>query len=206
MPIYDNDGTANYEIGKVYDFDGTTDYQTGKVYDFDGTADYLIYSAEEQLFPEQYSAWVYGTGGNAGSHEAVVNETKIYVYSDLGDTGSYANGSKGFAYSPEIDFSQYEKMTIDFSELITGNQYGTNAKAIIGILPTETTSVTVYNNNGCSDNGEWIWKEVYVTNGVNQNGTIIYDLSEITSKGRLWLLAYSYNTYSAITATQIVLE
>lgn len=47
MPIYDSDGTTNYQIGKVYDSDGTTNHQIGKVYDNDGTVNSLIYTAEE---------------------------------------------------------------------------------------------------------------------------------------------------------------
>ena len=49
MPIYDNDGTTNYQIGKLYDNDGTTNYQIGKVYDNDGTTNYLIYNVEMAL-------------------------------------------------------------------------------------------------------------------------------------------------------------
>lgn len=49
MPIYDNDGTASYEIGKLFDNDGTASYQIGKVYDNDGTTNSLIYSAEQAL-------------------------------------------------------------------------------------------------------------------------------------------------------------
>lgn len=49
MAIYDNDGTANYEIGKLYDNDGTANHQIGAVYDFDGTANFLIYTAEQTV-------------------------------------------------------------------------------------------------------------------------------------------------------------
>ncbi len=51
MPIYDNNGTTSYEIGKVYDYDGTTSHQIGKVYDYNGTASGLIYTAETQYYP-----------------------------------------------------------------------------------------------------------------------------------------------------------
>lgn len=49
MPIYDNNGTTTYQIGKVYDFNGTTTYQIGKVYDNNGTTTYQIYTAEEPM-------------------------------------------------------------------------------------------------------------------------------------------------------------
>ena len=50
MAIYNNDGTTDYEIGKLYDNDGTTDYQIGKGYDNDGTINSEIYSAEAIFF------------------------------------------------------------------------------------------------------------------------------------------------------------
>lgn len=50
MPIYDNDGTTTYQIGKLYDNDGTTSTQIGKVYDNNGTANTLIYSSDMTLF------------------------------------------------------------------------------------------------------------------------------------------------------------
>ena len=49
MAIYDNNGTTNYEIGKLYDNNGTTNYQIGKVYDHNGTTNSLIYTAEKLL-------------------------------------------------------------------------------------------------------------------------------------------------------------
>ena len=38
MPIYDFDGTARNEIGKIYDFDGVIKSEIIKIYDFDGTS------------------------------------------------------------------------------------------------------------------------------------------------------------------------
>lgn len=46
MPIYDNDGTAQREIGKLYDNNGSVSTQIGKVYDNNGSASTLIYTAE----------------------------------------------------------------------------------------------------------------------------------------------------------------
>lgn len=45
MPIYDNDGTANHEIGLIYDNNGSANSQIGLVYDNDGTTNHLIYSS-----------------------------------------------------------------------------------------------------------------------------------------------------------------
>ena len=49
MAIFDNDGTALCEEGKMYDSDGTADFQIGKIYDNNGTADSLIYNSETVL-------------------------------------------------------------------------------------------------------------------------------------------------------------
>ena len=46
MPIYDNDGTANHEIGKLYDNNGSANAQIGKVYDNNGTTNSLIYQSD----------------------------------------------------------------------------------------------------------------------------------------------------------------
>lgn len=65
MAVYDNNGTANAEIGKLYDDDGTTNYQIGKVYDNDGTTDSLIYtSAISKSVSVQIKKWAksYTTG------------------------------------------------------------------------------------------------------------------------------------------------
>lgn len=45
MPIYDNNGTVNAQIGKIWDNDGTTNRQIGKIYDNDGTTNSPIFSA-----------------------------------------------------------------------------------------------------------------------------------------------------------------
>lgn len=45
MPIYDHDGTASREIGKLWDNDGTSSHQIGKAWDNDGTASHPLYSS-----------------------------------------------------------------------------------------------------------------------------------------------------------------
>lgn len=49
MAIYDNNGTSNFEIGKIYDNNGTTSTQIAKVYDNNGTTNSLIYTADITL-------------------------------------------------------------------------------------------------------------------------------------------------------------
>ena len=77
MPIYDNDGTTNYQIGNLYDADDTTRYQIGKVYDNDGTANSLIYSASVTLTNLLGSA----------------SQTVTYAYSDHGALETYTLGA-----------------------------------------------------------------------------------------------------------------
>lgn len=50
MPIFDHNGTASTQIGKVFDNNGTASTQIGKVFDNNGTANTLIYSSDMTLF------------------------------------------------------------------------------------------------------------------------------------------------------------
>lgn len=86
MPIYDNDGTTKYQIGKVYDNDGTTKYQIGKVYDNDGTSNYLIYSAEEEYFNGGFSSYGYTSYNYSGASLTVGNVIRIYHNVGTGGT------------------------------------------------------------------------------------------------------------------------
>lgn len=63
MPIYDDNGTTKYLIGKLYDDNDTTKYQTKYVYDNDGTTNRLIYAAEET-----FTKSITNTYKNNGGH------------------------------------------------------------------------------------------------------------------------------------------
>lgn len=91
MPIYDYDGTTNYQIGKVYDNDGTTNYQIGKVYDNDGTTNSLIYTSD----PDQF---IFTNGTFASDFS---NYT-IYIGAGIEDTGWAWNKGVGIADVPTI--------------------------------------------------------------------------------------------------------
>lgn len=124
MPIYDNDGTTNYQIGKLYDNDGSTNYQIGKVYDNDGTTGYLIYTGEAILFPgtSDYSGG-WSTAGVTSSN-ADVSDTH------LGANASY-NATNGKVYSTQ-------KISMDgFSKITFNVPYGNFAgQVIVGIAST----------------------------------------------------------------------
>ena len=126
-----------------------------------------IWTDEENWFPEKYSQWKIGGNQNGnGRSEYTINSSQIHLLSDLGyENGDYSNATKAWAYTPLIDFSQYKKLTITFSYLVTGTQYWTHATAKIGIL--NSTQVVVYNNNGCTEQGanNWSWEQSFVTSG-----------------------------------------
>lgn len=64
MPIYDHNGSATTEIGKLYDNNGSANTQIGKVYDNNGSANSLIYSAEEILIGSGAQSNVISNSGN----------------------------------------------------------------------------------------------------------------------------------------------
>lgn len=167
-----------------------------------------IWTDEENWFPEKYSQWMIGGNQNGnGRSEYTINSSKIHLLSDLGyENGSYSNATKAWVYTPLIDFSQYKKLTITFSNLVTGTQYGTHATAKIGIL--NSTQVVVYNDNGCTEKGanNWAWEQSFATNGSSAGGTKTYDISNINTTSRLWLLVYSYLTYVIMDVTSVILS
>ena len=99
MPIYDNNGAVNAQIGKIWDNDGTTNRQIGEIYDNDGTTNNLIFSVNASKF-------LYKNG--------IVNRKFIKTMTGLniGNTTSGSNncGGKGFS---EDDFSISKYCDID---------------------------------------------------------------------------------------------
>lgn len=67
MPIYDNDGTAKVEVGKLYDNDGTANHQIGKAYDHDGTAASLVYSGDANFGKVELPATYGASSGSTNS-------------------------------------------------------------------------------------------------------------------------------------------
>lgn len=107
MPIYDNDGTANHEIGKLYDYNGSANTQIGKVYDNNGTTNSLIYSAE-----------VYGwNGGNTGYTVNPRTYNEGYAYTSTFQVGSNPTShSRAAALAwVNLDFTGFSTLTITYS-------------------------------------------------------------------------------------------
>ena len=107
MAIFDNDGTALCEAGKMYDSDGTADFQIGKAYDNDGTVDSLIYTAEYVFFPNANTSninnWDY-----TGSFGVTENGITCYFSSA---------GSGGNINKYPVDFSKYKKLYITIASV-----------------------------------------------------------------------------------------
>lgn len=117
MAIYDNDGTANYEIGKLYDNDGTANHQIGKVYDRDGTANSLIYNAETVLYDGgmvvPFEDFGYVSNGTYVYTTRTDNGTNLFAKTqyNVGGDGFY-EGYATWRTRQVIDLSQYGAITI----------------------------------------------------------------------------------------------
>lgn len=102
MPIYDNDGTANREIGTLYDNNGSANTQIGKVYDYNGSANSLIYQSELIIYPG--SGWQ--QGWSAGG--SVSNNGSTMILTAAKDGGWCRVGYW-------LDVTPYSTMTISLS-------------------------------------------------------------------------------------------
>lgn len=110
MPIYDNDGTANREIGKLYDHNGSANTQIGKVYDNNGSANSLIYSDITQIYPGTTPTVRQGGGStSAGTWYATANPMS-------GD----GNGATAYVY---IGSNSYSTITMNF-HIVSAPLYG----------------------------------------------------------------------------------
>lgn len=109
MPIWDNNGTSSYEIGKLYDHNGTTATQIHVVYDNNGTSSYEIYKAEETLF----SGLSQQTPTASGTYVTQEKASSSYTnngYTSLAVTGTVGGkvvgqGTYGYSASVKIQGS-----------------------------------------------------------------------------------------------------
>lgn len=118
MAIYDDNGTAKTEIGKVYDNDGTTGYQIGKVYDSDGTTNSLIYQANyvvvDSATGEANGSWTKVTYNDVTSSFSLTNKALILKGAAGGDYYYVINKTP-------INASEYTKAYVTFSSVIPDN-------------------------------------------------------------------------------------
>lgn len=151
MAIYDNNGTASSEIGKLYDNDGTANFQLGKVYDNNGTTNSLTYELIEQLsvIPTAsnytWTAFRQGTGRNPPTASIGSGLSMSAMNPD-------SNGIQG--YYTAVDTTIFSKMTITASgEGINAHRSCTFRVGLTGTKPVTngeddsviTTGVTGWN-------------------------------------------------------------
>ena len=122
MAVYDYNGTAAAEIGKVYDNDGTAAVQIGEIYDSDGTAAMVLYTAGEaktfipnaEQFPKEAWTVVMVDGNNAPTSNAhaisntdiEVRETDVYFKLAARENGGWT------AYTLSVNADGLSVMTI----------------------------------------------------------------------------------------------
>lgn len=123
MPIYDNDGTANREIGKLYDNNGSANTQIGKVYDNNGSANSLIYQSELIIYPG--SGWSVSKSSNSSAS----NNGSTYNLT--------ASKDGGWCYIYQwLDVTPYSTLTITLSS--TRQMYAFLNMGLYPSLPSET--------------------------------------------------------------------
>ena len=184
MPIYDTDGTTNYEIGKLYDTDGTTNYQIGKVYDNDGTTNNLIYSAEEEIFNNGLKNGYTGKLIYNSSNKGAVNGSAITLTPSA--WGSVA-GDTIAIFTPAIDLSKYKSVTIT----VTANSGNYNGTTFLEVYAYDTYTNNVWDNATLlgRDTGNW-------------TGTKTFTFSATGTK----YIAVRKTYGTSATITQVILE
>lgn len=130
-PIYDWDGTANNEIGKLYDWDGTTNNQIGKVWDNDGTTNNLIYTACTPItivpnasgFPaSKWTRFIYDSTGAITPSESTTYTT-VTVNSSNVELGFGTKGYVNTGYYLPVVVDGLTKLTVN----VTFDKYYDNA-------------------------------------------------------------------------------
>lgn len=174
MPIYDSDGSANREIGRVYDHNGSVNTQIGKVYDSNGSANSLIYQ-----FATEKTQVIYDTSAHTGWWANFGTGIANGLYRHYTGSGEY--------FSPWIDLTNYTKVTIHlFVRLSNGGSVGLN----FGFCP-QSDPINYHWNQGVGVKGYDTWQ------GPDLKGT--YDISSLTGIWRIKQQTYNgpdtANTY-----------
>ena len=193
MAIYDNNGTADYEISKMYDNDGTADYQTGKVYDNDGTADSLIYSASPEYLYNYGDECTDDTGGwsvrkfNSYCNKVSKVSGDDYVQIKYKWGGSDAgNASAQLATTNMIDLTDVNTLTAVISYSIAAYAYG----RLLSVRPSSGSRVATTSELG-STSKTVSGTKVTVTLDVSSLSGLHYIGPEIRTQGS--------DSYSTIT-------
>lgn len=104
MPIYDSNGSAHSEIGKIYDGNGSVNSPIQYVYDSNGSVNSLVYSAETPI-----TAWSFGGYGNGDQGNLSISGSSIVF-----GTGSWRSNFGSLAWS-SVPYSINTGNTIRYS-------------------------------------------------------------------------------------------
>lgn len=137
MPIWDNNGTTSYEIGKLYDNNGTSSAQTGAVYDNNGTTSSLIYKAEETLF----GGVSLDTGIASGAGVTKTATSSEYTNSGFtslavtGTVGAQVIGQGTYGYGAHVYIQGYSSSWVNLKDYNVGGNasVSSNASATVNI-------------------------------------------------------------------------
>lgn len=151
MPIYDNNGTTNYEIASLTDYNGTTYSQIGTVYDYNGTTSSVIFSAEYTVLE--------GATSNAGSPSIVIYDSGDGRSTNLSSAGwrVQGNGRVCAALANKVTLSGYSyiNFTVTANDVfISGSTgyaalgYRTDSKTWINAMGVSVSTKTVISTYG----------------------------------------------------------
>ena len=188
MAIYDNDGTIDYELGRVYDNDGTADYQIGKVYDNDGTTNSLAYSAEVPLYnrgdlctditggwsTSKYSADGWHTTGISMSKAAESLNTTL-AKDDNNMCGSFFTTNK-------VDLTGYSKLCVEATVTANSTARTPFRYGAYTAKPTADSRGT---------------HAKYASSTTVTNGVLEVDISEITGPHYIVLQTFKYSSWGS---------
>ena len=161
MPIYDNDGTANREIGKLYDNNGSANTQIGKVYDNNGNVNSLVYQYAAEKKQEIYNT---STKGGWWSHFGTGEANGMFRY--------YIGN--GIYRSPWIDLTNYKTVKINlFVQLPNGG----TVTVYFGITSQANPNGTVWSVSAGNGIAYGAWKGPSISN--------TFDLSSFSGVYRL---------------------
>lgn len=178
MPLFDNDGTTSYEIGKLYDNDGTTSYQIGKAWDYDGTTSYLVYEAAWHLFNAGYQNEV-STYNKTGEGTYTVSDTGSAI--SLKAKASSTSAGRAHIWLTPVSASGYTELHIKLKASIA------SATAYLRIKNGD------YNNSEENQLG-------YISGIQNYDGDYSIDISDIDT------LSLAFVAIEESTATEIFIE
>lgn len=179
MPIYDFDGTAKAEVGKVYDNDGSVNHQIGKVYDHDGTAAAVIYSGEEVLYDSgmvvPFEPYTYVSNSNYVYAYADNNETNLGGRVRYNLTGNdFYTAYAGWRTSELYNLSNYSAVTIKAEAWTRWDSYNGVKVALFDANNNELAVFDVLKEVGSGyANSEWT-----------------FDLSEYNSLAKVGITAW----------------